>query len=38
LEAEDPNISSKSRKFLSEHPKGVARAYVLVYIEICWGN
>jgi hypothetical protein len=35
---EDPNISSIGRKILSEHPKGVARAYVLVYIETCWDN
>jgi hypothetical protein len=27
-----------SRKILSEHPNGVARAYVLVYIETCWDN
>jgi hypothetical protein len=33
-----PNISSNSRKFLGERPKGVARAYVLVYIEACWDN
>jgi DNA-directed RNA polymerase sigma subunit (sigma70/sigma32) len=38
LPGEDQNRAHENGKIVSTHPQGVARAYLPLYIKVCWDN